>query len=1013
MHRILFVLILGLNCQTVSEARPQEPSQELIPHAQDRPPNAAKTPEEAIQAMMVPPGFQVEVVASEPDLVNPVSMTFDERGRIWVTESLEYPRREPGTGRDRVRVLEDTNGDGRADSFTTFAEGLNIPSGVAVGYGGVWVANSPDLLFIPDADRDARPDGPAEVVATGFGRDDTHELPNSLTWGPDGWLYGWNGVFNPSRVTSNNGKTYNFTCAIWRIHPKTREFQIWCEGVSNPWGIAINETGDFFASACVIDHLWHLVEGAYYIRQGGPYPAHTVPMRSIVDHNHQKAAYCGITWFDSPAYPAEYRKRLYMGNIHGNSINVDELAPAGSTYRAEPVPDFLTANDAWFMPVSQKTGPDGCMYILDWYDRYHCYQDANRDPNGIDRLKGRLYRIRYENSPRRARFDLGVATDRALIEGLASENVYDRETAQRILSERIQMDRSDVATRKSLEQLVLDSTSKSVLRRHALWALIGGGPLDFYFHEALAKADDEVLRAWGVRAAGDRPATAAKLERDLISAAILDPSPAVRLQATIAAAKALPDHGQVAGLILQNANTDDPLVAHLVWQKLYPLLEDPGNLRAISETVKGNDWLKDEAFLRFWSRIVRHAASNPRVEGDLVSGLALQGVNPDPAVTEASAAVISAVAESIREGRLVGDRLKAVRPILEPVIHGALKDEASSLHEAALELAASWGDAGALEQYRARFRSNETNPDERLEVLAVLVAARDPGLLDAVATVLKDRSPDAVTMRRPILSALGRLEDPRVGDVVLSIYEQLEPEVRPQAIVLLMERTAWSKALLTAIETKQIPATVLSVNQIRRLQQSKDPEIVAFVRKTWGTVREGRNERRELIVSQYRNLLRRESGDPFAGRKVFQRICAQCHKIYGEGVEVGPEITLNGRNDFDQLISNVLDPNLVIGPVYQAVNVAVRDGRVLTGLLAEDGKDQVVLTLQGGKQEAIPRGEVEELSVSGVSLMPEELETQLTPQEMIDLFTFLALDKPPEDPTAKRLPGAPEPKEKR
>jgi len=185
------------------------------------------------------------------------------------------------------------------------------------------------------------------------------------------------------------------------------------------------------------------------------------------------------------------------------------------------------------------------------------------------------------------------------------------------------------------------------------------------------------------------------------------------------------------------------------------------------------------------------------------------------------------------------------------------------------------------------------------------------------------------------------------------------------------------------------------------------------VRKTWGTVREGRNERRELIVSQYRNLLRRESGDPFAGRKVFQRICAQCHKIYGEGVEVGPEITLNGRNDFDQLISNVLDPNLVIGPVYQAVNVAVRDGRVLTGLLAEDGKDQVVLTLQGGKQEAIPRGEVEELSVSGVSLMPEELETQLTPQEMIDLFTFLALDKPPEDPTAKRLPGAPEPKGKR
>ena len=221
-----------------------------------------------------------------------------------------------------------------------------------------------------------------EVVATGFGRYDTHELPNSLTWGPDGWLYGWNGVFNPGKVVSKNGKTYEFTCAIFRIHPKTRVFEVWCEGTSNPWGIAIDPEGSFFASACVIDHLWHLVETGYYIRQGGPYPPFTWPIESIVDHAHQKAAYCGIHYFDSPAYPPEYRGRLYMGNIHGNGINVDVLERNGSTYRAKAAPDFLRANDSWFMPVSQKTGPDGCLYILDWYDRYHCYQDANRDPAG-------------------------------------------------------------------------------------------------------------------------------------------------------------------------------------------------------------------------------------------------------------------------------------------------------------------------------------------------------------------------------------------------------------------------------------------------------------------------------------------------------------------------------------------------------------------------------------------------------------------------------------------------------
>ena len=376
--------------------------QQLIPHGQDQAPNPPRSAAEAVRTMTVPPGFHVEIVAAEPDTVNPVAMTFDEKGRIWITESLEYPRRQAGPGRDRIKVLEDTDGDGKADRFTVFADGLNIPSGIAVGHGGVWVANAPDILFLQDKDGDGKADS-KEVVATGFGRSDTHELPNSLTWGPDGWLYGWNGVFNPGKVVSKNGKTYKFTCAIFRIHPKTRVFEVWCEGTSNPWGIAIDPEGSFFASACVIDHLWHLVETGYYIRQGGPYPPFTWPIESIVDHAHQKAAYCGIHYFDSPAYPPEYRGRLYMGNIHGNGVNVDVLERNGSTYRGKTAPDFLRANDAWFMPVSQKTGPDGCLYVLDWYDRYHCYQDANRDPAGIDRLKGRLYRVRYRETPRRAR----------------------------------------------------------------------------------------------------------------------------------------------------------------------------------------------------------------------------------------------------------------------------------------------------------------------------------------------------------------------------------------------------------------------------------------------------------------------------------------------------------------------------------------------------------------------------------------------------------------------------------
>src|SRR5689334_368623 len=211
-------------------------SDNAIPWRQDQRPNQPYSPQEALSKMTVPEGFTVELVASEPDIVNPIGMSFDDRGRIWITESLEYPRKPAGVGRDRVKVLEDTDGDGKADRFSIFAEGLNIPSGIAVGHGGVWVANSPDILFLQDTDGDGKADR-REVVVTGFGRTDTHELPNSLTWGPDGWLYGWNGVFNRSHII-HRGKTYDFTCAIFRIHPRTRDFELFCEGTSNPWGIA-------------------------------------------------------------------------------------------------------------------------------------------------------------------------------------------------------------------------------------------------------------------------------------------------------------------------------------------------------------------------------------------------------------------------------------------------------------------------------------------------------------------------------------------------------------------------------------------------------------------------------------------------------------------------------------------------------------------------------------------------------------------------------------------------------
>ncbi len=968
---------------------------ERPPHGQDQLPGPALSPAEAIKKMTVPPGFSVELVASEPDIVNPVAMTFDERGRIWITESLEYPRRAAGPGRDRIKILEDTDGDGKADKFTIFAEGLNIPSGIAIGHGGVWVANSPDILFYKIGP-DGKAAGKPEVVVTGFGRSDTHELPNSLTWGPDGWLYGLNGVFNPSHI-KQNGKEFSFTCAMFRIHPRTREFQVFCEGTSNPWGIAWDNEGSAFVSACVIDHLWHLTETGYYHRQGGPYPPFTWPLGSIVKHRHQKAAYCGLHFFDSDAYPPEYREKLYMGNIHGNCINCDELTRDGSTYFAKPRPDFLSAHDAWFMPVSQKTGPDGCLYILDWYDRYHCYQDANRDPAGIDRLRGRLYRVRYKDTPRAPKFDLTKETDEQLIQRLHSPNVFFRDMAQRLLCER---NRPEL--RETLEALVLDATAPRKTRMHALWALAGMGSLEQSFHERLLSHADASYRAWGVRIAGNarhvKKATQAK-----VLSLTRDPSPDVQLQVVIAAGKLAREAAIPVLMDVLAASGDDKLIPNIVWQNLHPLLEENTGafLAHVEERTrtKGHEPNVSKLMPRVTERILGRHLVDVAAIGRLFR-LPLRGAEAQQCM--------AALMNKIHSGEIQGETLKEMAAELLPALRDRMQSKSEREYFSAdFLLAATLGDAKTLEHVRAEFAEMRQSENIRGKALDVLIYRKDPEVLRVIPVILTDRKANSLPFRGQVLAALGKLDDNRVAEVVLSAYPSMETDLQPRAVELLTQRSAWGRMLIQAIADKKIPTSALNVNQVRKLLAGKDAELANQVKSIWGTVREGRNPEREKVVREMGDFLRRQHGDAKAGVVVFRNLCGQCHKIHGEGFDVGPDLTGNGRASFEQLLSNVFDPSLVIGAAYQATTVQTTKGRTLTGLVVEDNAQRVVLKLQGAKLETIPRDEIDEISVSQVSLMPEGIEKQLKPQEIADLFAFLTLDKPPDDPSAKRIPGTP------
>ncbi len=742
LNRFAAAVMLGSCCVVIFSGQSamglqekQAGQQERIPHNQSEPPGPALSPQEAIARMTVPEGFSVDLVVSEPDLVNPVAMTFDERGRIWVTESLEYPRTSPGPGQDRVKVLEDTDLDGKVDSVRIFAEGLNIPSGIAVGYGGVWVANAPDLLYLQDTDGDLKADQ-STVVVTGFGRDDTHELPNSLTWGPDGWLYGLNGVFNRSVVRDPvSGKTYDFTCALFRIHPRTHEFQLFAEGTSNPWGIAWNPVGDAFVSACVIDHLWHLTETGYYHRQGGPYPPFTWKAESIVSHKHQKAAYCGIHYLDSDAYPEPYRDRLVMGNIHGSCINVDVLADRGATYQASPAEDLLSAHDAWFMPVVQKTGPDGCLWILDWYDRYHCYQDARRDPDGLDRLKGRLYRLRHETSPALTRFDLSQETSEQLIDRLHSPNIFFRDLAQRILSER-----NDSAANTMLELLALNSGAPLKTRLHALWARLGASELSPQFLAQLLEATEPDLRAWGIRAAGNQKNLSDDLSnriRDLAK----DGHPRVRLQAAIAARKLFGD-AAVPVLVDVLSRSEDPITPRIVWQNLNPMLEKQTpvfftEVQALQQAFP--DGALPEAVIELLPRAADRVLATSKPDTTAVTQL-VSLLLSTPGAGDAADRALQLLTARVRSGELQSDDRTQIRNILRKSLLSAVSKDLQNVGVlSAVELGTSLGIPEAV-QRTTRELGESQDGNVRIRLLNAIITSNPHNSLSFAEKLLNGSS---------------------------------------------------------------------------------------------------------------------------------------------------------------------------------------------------------------------------------------------------------------------------------
>jgi putative membrane-bound dehydrogenase-like protein len=1002
-------LVLTLTCLLNDQTLTAE---EFVPRRQSRVPGPPLSPEAALKKFTVHDGFHVELVAAEPQIMNPVAMAFDDRGRIYVTESFEYPRQEPGPGRDRIKILEDTDRDGKIDSVKIFAEGLNIPSAIAVGHGGVWVANAPDLLFMEDTDGDDKVDKQT-VVVTGFGRYDTHELPSAFTWGPDGYLYGLNGVFNPAKI-EQDGKTFDFTCAMFRIDPRTKKFELFCEGTSNPWGIAFDAEGSAFISACVIDHLWHLTETGYYHRQGGPYPPHTWKAESIVKHQHQMAAYCGIEYFDSPAYPEKYRDKLYMGNIHGSCINVDRVERSGATYQGFGEDDFITADDVWFMPVAQKVGPDGCLYILDWYDRYHCYQDANADPKGVDRGHGRLYRVVFEKQPEVDAIDFSKLDNVDLVTLLSDANIYNRQQAQLKLSER-RVVATDLSQAKRLASISLDEKAKLKDRMHATWALIGGGDVNDELLLGWMQSNDAAVRAWGARTVGKQRSKSARVLQTLAKLAA-DEDARVRIQVAIAAPKLYTDQTATKLLIeVLRHSGPDAILPNVVWQNLHPRLMSDQTL--VVEALKAGEQTPNPLLFAMGSRIasrliseVHPALERPQDQASVNSVLAIANAlsphNPDEA-----AATLGSVIDKAQTGELRGDQLKRIVSDWLATLRSE-PATGSRWSQAIEKMKVITGDQEALARAEATILSPDTPADLRAATLrTAAIGSRETvskALKHTLEQLLANQSIDEPYRNLVFDLGLATASQDDVALIARSLTK-LDGSLQATLVERMSQRTSTAEALLEEIAAGRLRKEMVGPNQMRLLAQSSSPVVLGHVKTIWGAVQSKVSEQRQKVVEQKTAFLLKEArGDAKRGLAVYDRICGQCHLLHGRGYEVGPNITANGRGNFEQLIVSVFDPSLVIGEAYKSYTLLTVDGRVVNGLLVEQTPQRTVLRLQGNKLETIPADEIEQFKQNDKSLMPEGLEEQMTAQELADLFALLSLEGPIDAKDNRLIPGAPE-----
>jgi putative membrane-bound dehydrogenase-like protein len=978
-------------------------------------------PAEAAKTFTAHDGLTVDLLVHEPEVAQPFNFSFDERGRLWVAQSKQYPYPAGLTmlsrdkyyrahydkvppapphhdrGADLISIHEDTDGDGQFDKHKVFIEGLNMANSVVRGRGGVWIMHTPYLLFYPDADGDDIPDGDPVVHLSGFGFEDTHSMSNGLGWGPDGWLYGGQGsttscrVVRPGLDPADAEGTYFEGCMVWRYHPETRAFEIFAEGSGNTFGLEFDAQGRLYSG-----HNgggtrgWHYVQGGFYLMQGvdpgkfgpprNPYAFGDLPMMATTDPVVRFTHFGAFA--DGTAMPEKLRGLLFAIDPLHNEVIATKWKPRGSTFDTVDHGVVVKSSDEAFRPVYIANAPDGSIYVSDMYEYYIAH--GQHYQNQIDPTTGRIYRIAGEGATLEKDLNVAAKASVDLVGLLSHPNKWHRNTAVRVLGER-----KDESVLPALKEGITKGTGPGAL--NALWALHQSAGLDDATAVIALKHPDAAVRNWTVRLLGDDYGIQRNLGQPparteayplptnvyeaLVAQAGIETDAEVRVQIAattrrLANEQAFPLLAVVMG---RDEDLDDPFIPLMCWWVLEAHL--PSSTTEVMDLFKMAS-LWNEPIVT--EHIVPRVARRFSVEGkrqDLLLVAELLRLAPGP---EQAAQVMKGFEEAYR-GR-------TMTALPEELITAMAETGGASLG-----IRLRQGDTSAVTEALALVADPKAPLDDRLRYARSFGEVRKP---EAVPVLLQVATGEGdAALRKAAFASLGAYDDSAIAPATIAALPKLPDEVRPAALTLLTSRELSTAALLDALMTEKLSPSLIPADLVDSLRSHRGVSIRSAVERIFPKT-ESTGIDFAAKIAAVEVALKKSPGSPYAGEEIYMQRCASCHKLFFKGGNLGPELTSYQRDDLGTMLISIINPNAEIREGYQFITITTKDGRTVSGFQVDRDNQVTVVRGLDGQDVTLTAGEIAEVLPMGRSLMPEGLLEGLDEQQWRDLFAYLRISQP-------------------